>query len=89
VRETWYAHPNDLIGGWSVMRVDTTPGQVPAGVRGEVANFISEVDAREIAWLHNFTNPPLRALWRYFAMGLAGGFVGGALGAAVVRVLLL
>jgi glycerol uptake facilitator-like aquaporin len=71
------------------MRVDTTPAQVPAGVRGEVANFISEADAREIVWLHNFKYPPWRALWKYFAIGLTGGLVGGILGATVVQVFLL
>lgn len=54
--ETWYAHPNDLIGGWSVMNRDYPPSGLnrvtdPGG--REVATFMSEADARRIAALHN------------------------------------
>lgn len=54
--ETWYAHPNDLIGGWSVLNRNHPPSRLnratdPDG--REVATFMSEADARRIAELHN------------------------------------
>ena len=41
----WFAHADDLIGGWCVRTVDTPPSEGP----GEVASFIHEEDARLIA----------------------------------------
>lgn len=52
--ELWYAHPNDLIGGWSVLTIDGPPSRLGPGPEGrEVATFCSEEDARRIAALHN------------------------------------
>lgn len=54
--ETWYAHPNDLIGGWSVMNRDHPPSGLNRHVDPdgrEVATFMSEADARRIVELHN------------------------------------
>jgi len=54
--ETWYAHPNDLIGGWSVLNRDHPPSglnRVDDRDGREVATFMSEADARRIADLHN------------------------------------
>lgn len=42
---SWFARPNDLIGGWCVRTVDTPPSEGP----GEVADFIEEADANFIA----------------------------------------
>lgn len=47
---TWYAQPNDLIGGWCVMDVAQTPGTAN---RPEVADFTSQALAAHIADLHN------------------------------------
>jgi hypothetical protein len=46
----WYAQPNDLIGGWSVMPVDQPPS---AARLPDLASFASEHIARHIATLHN------------------------------------
>lgn len=52
--ETWYAHPNDLIGGWAVMSVDRPPSTLAPEDEGrEVAIFTCEEDARRIADLNN------------------------------------
>jgi len=54
--ETWYAQPNDLIGGWAVMNRDHSPGQLDRAAdpdAREVCTFMSEADARRIAELHN------------------------------------
>jgi hypothetical protein len=48
---TWYAYPNDVIGGWCVMPVDAPPGE--ANVQ-EVADFVTEEAARHVADLHNY-----------------------------------
>jgi hypothetical protein len=54
VTERWYAHPNDIIGGWSVLTVDRPPSTLShAGDGWEVATFVSEADARRIVDLHN------------------------------------
>lgn len=45
----WFAHPNDLIGGWCVVPLDLPPS---AGVF-TIADFTDERAARHIAWLHN------------------------------------
>ncbi|GAA0493685.1 hypothetical protein Ade02nite_21290 [Paractinoplanes deccanensis] len=45
----WYARPNDLIGGWSVMPVD----QPPSSGYPEVGCFLSRPVAEHIAALHN------------------------------------
>lgn len=45
----WHVHPNDVIGGWSLMPCDMPPS---SGVP-EVAGFLSEQAARHIADLHN------------------------------------
>jgi hypothetical protein len=42
--------PNDLIGGWCIMPVPVTPGTVYVP---EVADFLSERNARYMANLHN------------------------------------
>lgn len=54
--EVWFAHPNDLFGGWSVMNRDHPPSRLdrrtdPDG--REVATFVDETDARRIVELHN------------------------------------
>ena len=41
----WYAHADDLIGGWCIRTVDTPPSEGP----GEVASFIRKEDAALIA----------------------------------------
>ena len=46
----WYAMPNDLIGGWCIMPVPLTPGTVYVP---EVADFLSERNARYMVNLHN------------------------------------
>lgn len=46
---TWYAKPNDVIGGWCVMDVDALPS---SGAR-EVACFATLEEAEHIAALHN------------------------------------
>lgn len=46
----WYAHEDDVIGGWCVMPVDEAPSQGCF----EVASFLSEQIARYIALLHNY-----------------------------------
>lgn len=54
--ETWYAHPDDLIGGWAVMNRDHRPSALNYDAdpdAREVANFMCEEDARRIAALHN------------------------------------
>jgi len=45
----WYAQPNDLIGGYSVMTVDLPP----SSGWPEVATFMSKRAARHIALIHN------------------------------------
>lgn len=47
---TWYAKPNDVIGGWCVMPVDKLPSE--AGIQ-EVADVVTEAQAQHIAYLHN------------------------------------
>lgn len=42
--------PNDLIGGWCIMPVPMSPRAVPVV---EIANFLSERNARYMAGLHN------------------------------------
>jgi hypothetical protein len=70
----WYAKPDDLIGGWCVMRSDMTPQEFSLWIvdqkklnpnmshdewlqlhreHGQVACFVDDDDAREIAALHN------------------------------------
>lgn len=52
----WYAHPDDLIGGWCIMSCDKPPSQVsPLGGSGEymIASFMDEDDAKYIVALHN------------------------------------
>lgn len=52
--QRWYAHPNDLIGGWSVSNVDKRASALnPKAGEYEVADFISEKAARHIVALHN------------------------------------
>jgi len=50
----WYAHPNDLIGGWSIMNCDKRISQaiIEAGDR-EIASFMGEDEARHMVQLHN------------------------------------
>ncbi len=47
---TWYAQPNDVIGGWCVMDVDATPADAQ---RPEIADFTRREHAEHIADLHN------------------------------------
>ena len=54
---TWYARPDDLIGGWCVMPSDEPPSSGPP----EVASFASETVAQHIADLHNGWLETLRA----------------------------
>jgi hypothetical protein len=51
--ERWYAHPNDLIGGWSILTHDGPPSELDGRNGREVATFVSEADARRIVALHN------------------------------------
>ncbi len=46
----WYAVPNDLIGGWCIMPIPLSPGTVCVP---EVADFLSERNARYMVDLHN------------------------------------
>lgn len=48
--ETWYAQPNDEVGGWCVMTTDNPPTTAAGRM---VATFTAEADARRIADLHN------------------------------------
>lgn len=54
---TWYAKPNDLIGGWCVGTDELPPSK--ASVAPLVADFISEAVARHVAALHNRGVPEL------------------------------
>lgn len=45
----WYAHVDDLIGGWCIMPVDEPPSQG----WWQIADFIDEAAARHIVELHN------------------------------------
>lgn len=54
--DRWYAHPDDLIGGWCAMNRDHPPSQLnrerdPDG--REIANFLGEGVARHVVELHN------------------------------------
>jgi hypothetical protein len=56
LNERWYAHPDDLVGGWCVMNRDFPPSRLnrhtdPDG--REVGNFLSEAIARHVVELHN------------------------------------
>lgn len=54
--ETWYAVVDDLIGGWAVATRDCPASELVVGEGSpdrEVACFVREEDAREIARLHN------------------------------------
>lgn len=79
--ETWFAKKDDLIGGWCVMTVDLTPGELseqPEVVRAQhrcIADFTREEHAREIARLHNgqLHNHPdwtLKSEWRALGDGM-------------------
>jgi hypothetical protein len=59
--QRWYAHPNDIIGGWSVLNVDTRVSQANHR-RGEheLGTFMSEPIARHIVELHNAHLEPRR-----------------------------
>lgn len=50
LKATWFAKPDDNIGGWCVMTVDATPMEAE---RIPEANFLSEAVAKHIADLHN------------------------------------
>jgi hypothetical protein len=63
-RTRWYAHPNDLIGGWSVLTHDGPPSELDGTNGREVATFVSEQDAREITDLHNAPLEPAAAPMR-------------------------
>lgn len=51
--DRWYAHPNDLIGGWSVLTHDGPPSELNGSNGYEVGTFMKEEDAKEIAASHN------------------------------------
>lgn len=51
---TWYAKPNDLIGGWCVGTDELPPSK--ASVAPLVADFMNEAVARHVAALHNQLN---------------------------------
>lgn len=54
INKLWFALPNDLIGGWSVMNCNKRISQVdPDEQEWEVASFTSEEDAKHIVMLHN------------------------------------
>ena len=46
----WYAKPNDVVGGWSIMPVDETPSQ--GG--WEVGTFLTREVAEHLTFLHNY-----------------------------------
>lgn len=47
----WYAKPNDEIGGWCVMPVDSTP--IASGVHA-IGDFMTAEIATHVAATHNF-----------------------------------
>ena len=51
MNDMWYAHPDDLIGGWCIMNIDLPPSQT-SGIR-QIASVCDETVARHIASLHN------------------------------------
>lgn len=52
--QRWYAHPDDLVGGWCAMNVDKPPSQArPLAGEFEVCSFTREDVARHIVELHN------------------------------------
>lgn len=54
INTKWYAHPNDVIGGWSVMNCDKPPSRIDLNLSDrEVATFVDEDDARHMVQLHN------------------------------------
>lgn len=54
INKMWFALPNDVIGGWSVMNCNKPLSQVdPNKPEWEVASFASEEDAKHIVILHN------------------------------------
>lgn len=56
--ERWYAHPDDLVGGWCVMNRDHPPSQLDRDVdpdAREVGDFLGEDVARHVVALHNAT----------------------------------
>ena len=58
--ERWYAKPNDLTGGWSIMTADVTPADAGEDVV-EVGSFLDEALARHIVEMHNGAIPPVEA----------------------------
>lgn len=54
LRSRWYAQPNDVIGGWSVMTCDKPPSAANH-LHGEyeAATFMDRATARHVAHLHN------------------------------------
>lgn len=50
----WYPVVDDTIGGWSISNVDESVAfHNPAEGRFELGSFLTEDQARHIAWLHN------------------------------------
>lgn len=47
---TWYAVPNDMIGGWMIRTIDKLPSIEPGYY---IADFLTEEHAKEIVELHN------------------------------------
>lgn len=56
LKQRWYVHPDDLIGGWAVMNVDKPPSQADYRLyEVSVADFLTEEAARHMVELHNAT----------------------------------
>jgi hypothetical protein len=54
IGQRWFAHENDLIGGWSILNVDRPPSEIDTrhGDR-EVGTFMTRRAAEHIVTLHN------------------------------------
>lgn len=54
--ERWYAHPNDLIGGWAILNRDHPPSHLNRNVdpdARQIGDVLGEQVARHIVDLHN------------------------------------
>lgn len=56
MQQPWYAHANDLVGGWSVMNVDRPPSEADYRLgEYEIGSMWSEQTAKHVVELHNAT----------------------------------
>ncbi|GGM53568.1 hypothetical protein ACFFX1_54835 [Dactylosporangium sucinum] len=63
IQERWYAHPNDLIGGWSILNRDHPPSRLHQEQDPDARKlgcFLTEEVARHIVACHNRNLPVLR-----------------------------